>query len=252
MTNVDKPNRAKRGTHGKLKKIKEKYKDQDEEERRIRMEILASAGAPKETKSRKQKKGGKKEAGQAAGGKGKQPPGKPQPKPQPKPDQQAAAPLEIGDMVQESTEETLKQKQVGDAADGEEQPAKNKAAMQPTEDDDAQADAEEDEDEANVGDEQQRLLASLTGCPVAEDGLLFAVPICAPYGAVQNYKHKVKVTPGTGRRGKAAKTALGVFLHDKNTTPRERDLLRATKDQDISRNIPGKVKLSAPHLQKRK
>ncbi|KAH9381700.1 hypothetical protein HPB48_011970 [Haemaphysalis longicornis] len=156
-------------------------------------------------------------------------------RPAPKPKAQPPPPQED---TNESTEETLKQKQVGDAADGEEQPARNKAAMQPTEDDDAQADAEEDEDEANVGDEQQRLLASLTGCPVAEDGLLFAVPICAPYG--------------TGRRGKAAKTALGVFLHDKNTTPRERDLLRATKDQDISRNIPGKVKLSAPHLQKRK
>lgn len=252
-TNVDKPNRAKRGTHGKLKKIKEKYKDQDEEERRIRMEILASAGAPKETKSRKHKKGGKKEGGgQTAGGKGKQPPAKLQPKPQTKPDQQATASLEVGDAGQESAEQALKQKQVEDVADAGEQPAGNKVATQQTEDDDVQADAEEDEDEGNVGDEQQRLLASLTGCPVAEDGLLFAVPICAPYGAVQNYKHKVKVTPGTGRRGKAAKTALGVFLHDKNTTPRERDLLRATKDQDISRNIPGKVKLSAPHLQKRK
>lgn len=30
----------KRGQHGKLKKMKEKYKDQDEDERRLRMEIL--------------------------------------------------------------------------------------------------------------------------------------------------------------------------------------------------------------------
>lgn len=32
------------------------------------------------------------------------------------------------------------------------------------------------------------LLDSLTGCPLSEDLLLFAIPVCAPYGAVQNYK----------------------------------------------------------------
>ena len=32
------------------------------------------------------------------------------------------------------------------------------------------------------------LLDSLTGCPFSEDLLLFAIPVCAPYAAVQNYK----------------------------------------------------------------
>ena len=32
------------------------------------------------------------------------------------------------------------------------------------------------------------LLDSLTGCPLSEDLLLFAIPVCAPYTAVQNYK----------------------------------------------------------------
>lgn len=236
LTNAEKVNKPKRGTHGKLKKIKEKYKDQDEDERRLRMEILASAGVPKETKSRKQKKG-KKDTGQAITSKGKQPKARHNPE----------QPPDVG--VTSGADKPA----AGDAVEHEGQNGgrSNKAAV-PVEDEDLQADAEEDEDEGNIGDEQQGLLASLTGCPVAEDGLLFAVPVCAPYAAIQNYKHKVKVTPGTGRRGKAAKTALSVFLLDKNTSPRERDLLRATKDQDISRNIPGKVKLSAPHLQKRK
>ncbi|XP_077485529.1 nuclear export mediator factor NEMF homolog Clbn [Amblyomma americanum] len=246
--------KPKRGMHGKLKKIKEKYKDQDEEERRIRMEILASAGAPKETKSRKQKKGSKKEGGQAVAGKAKQPPRKPQAKCQTNAEANVKQPditLETDGPGLESSEQVLKQEGVEQTVEGGLRPASNKARV-PIEDEDPQADAEEDEDEANIIDEQQRLVASLTGCPLAEDVLLFAVPICAPYAAIQNYKHKVKVTPGTGRRGKAAKTALSVFVQDKNTSPRERDLLRACKDQDISRNIPGKVKLSAPHLQKRK
>lgn len=32
------------------------------------------------------------------------------------------------------------------------------------------------------------LLDSLTGSPLSEDLLLFAIPVCAPYTAVQNYK----------------------------------------------------------------
>lgn len=65
-------------------------------------------------------------------------------------------------------------------------------------------------------------------------------------------RYKVKITPGTGKRGKAARTAVNVFLKDRSASQREKDLLRSVKDQDLSRNLPGKVKLSAPQLQKLK
>lgn len=52
------------------------------------------------------------------------------------------------------------------------------------------------------------------------------------------------MTPGTAKRGKAAKTALESFLRDKEATPREKDLIKAVKDQDLARNFPGKIKLS--------
>ena len=32
------------------------------------------------------------------------------------------------------------------------------------------------------------MLDALTGCPVTEDELLYAIPVCAPYNALQNYK----------------------------------------------------------------
>lgn len=54
--------------------------------------------------------------------------------------------------------------------------------------------------------------------------------------------------PGSSKRGKAAKTSLNMFLLDRSTTQREKDLLRAVKDEQLARNIPGKVKLSAPRL----
>ena len=85
-----------------------------------------------------------------------------------------------------------------------------------------------------------------------EDELLFAVPVVAPYNTMTSYKYRVKITPGTSKRGKATKTALNMFLNDKSTTQRDKDLLKSVKDQDLARNLPGKVKLSAPHLQKAK
>ena len=101
-------------------------------------------------------------------------------------------------------------------------------------------------------DQEEQMLTSLTGLPTSEDEILFAVPVVAPYNAMSNYKFRVKMTPGTGKRGKAAKTALNLFLSDRGTTAREKDLLKSVKDQDLARNIPGKVKLSAPHMQRGK
>ncbi|KAH9642262.1 hypothetical protein HF086_009626 [Spodoptera exigua] len=101
-------------------------------------------------------------------------------------------------------------------------------------------------------DADSELLNQLTGIPHEDDELLFAVPVVAPYSALINYKYKVKLTPGTGKRGKAAKTAVQVFLRDKAGTAREKDLLKAVKEENIARNFPGKVKLSAPQLHKHK
>lgn len=109
----------------------------------------------------------------------------------------------------------------------------------------------EDQAVIKVSDEVD-MLDSLTGIPHAEDELLFAVPVIGPYNTMTSYKYKMKVTPGTAKKGKAAKTTLNVFLFDKTGTTREKDLLKSLKDQDVSRNLPGKVKISAPQLQKTK
>uniref|UniRef100_A0A671V3P0 Ribosome quality control complex subunit NEMF n=1 Tax=Sparus aurata TaxID=8175 RepID=A0A671V3P0_SPAAU len=94
----------------------------------------------------------------------------------------------------------------------------------------------------------ENLLTSLTGQPHAEDVLLFAVPVCAPYTSLTNYKHKVKLTPGSQKKGKAARTAVLSFMKAKESSTREKDLFRSVKDADLSRNMPGKVKVSAPNL----
>lgn len=132
---------------------------------------------------------------------------------------------------------------------------------------------DQDEEDTGPGPEVD-MLNQLTGKPVAEDELLFAIPVVAPYNTLINYKweywkfknqwwslynailiqcfhrFKVKLTPGTGRRGKAAKTAVAVFLKERDITAREKDLLKAVKEEIIARNLPGKVKISTSQIQK--
>lgn len=122
--NLTKSNQPKRGQKSKLKKIKEKYGDQDEDEKRIRMAILKSAGS----------KGNKPTAETEEKEKDETKPGK-----------------------------TFNSKQV-------------------------QEDTVDEIDEATVAGADVDMLDSLTGCPVEEDEILFAVPVIAPYQALQHFK----------------------------------------------------------------
>ncbi|NXO41233.1 NEMF factor, partial [Locustella ochotensis] len=210
------PQPIKRGQKSKMKKMKEKYRDQDEEDRELIMKLLGSAGSNREDKGKKGKKGKTKE--EAA-----------------KKQQQKTKPLR---RVAGGGKETL--------------PAGILHEAQEPGLDELQEEKEEQDQEQPGLEDSEALLDSLTGQPHPEDILLFAVPICAPYTAMTNYKYKVKLTPGTQKKGKAAKIALHNFMQSKEASAREKDLFRSVKDTDLSRNIPGKVKVSAPHLQNMK
>jgi hypothetical protein len=52
---------------------------------------------------------------------------------------------------------------------------------------------------------EDRELRRLVGAPLPSDVLLYAVPVCAPYSSLaHHYKFRVKLTPGTGKKGKSA------------------------------------------------
>ncbi|XP_074852270.1 ribosome quality control complex subunit NEMF isoform X2 [Carettochelys insculpta] len=208
------PQPMKRGQKSKMKKMKEKYKDQDEEERELIMKLLGSAGSNKEEKVKKGKKGKIKE-----------------------------------ESVKKQTQKPKSSRQV-DAGRKEETPQVEVLTheLQDVALEDQLEEKEEQDQDQQENEEGETLLSSLTGQPHLEDILLFAIPICAPYTTMANYKYKVKLTPGTQKKGKAAKTALHNFMHSREATAREKDLFRSVKDTDLSRNIPGKVKVSAPNL----
>lgn len=208
----------KRGQKNKLKKIKEKYKDQDEDDRELMMQLLGSAGSTKEEKDK--------------GKKGKKGKGKEEPVRKPAAQKQHEKTRNVETAVKKAEEVEGEKRQPGEEGGAAEQ-----------------EDKEDEVDQDNPGaEEAENLLTSLTGQPHPEDLLLFAVPVCAPYTALSNYKHKVKLTPGSQKKGKAARTAVSSFMKAKEVSPREKDLFRSVKDSDLSRNMPGKVKVSAPNL----
>jgi hypothetical protein len=122
-------------------------------------------------------------------------------------------------------------------------------------------------------------LASFTGKPVPEDILLYAMPICAPYDVLRDYKFKVKVLPGGGKKGQGTserlvsvldlqestsstvlnvfieltgfvgvKTALHIFFANQDMTPREKDLIKAIPEEDLIQAMITNPKVSAPGL----
>ena len=66
-----------------------------------------------------------------------------------------------------------------------------------------------DEEEGKQADE----INKLTGKPLPEDVLLYAVPVCGPYSAIRSFKYSVKLTPGTMKKGEHTMSlgALSLF-----------------------------------------
>ncbi|VAI28429.1 unnamed protein product [Triticum turgidum subsp. durum] len=222
-----------RGQKGKLKKIKEKYAEQDEEEREIRMALLASSGKASQKDNPSQD-------GEDTTAK------------QSKPSTGEDDSLKVcykckksGHLSRDCPDSTsavdLTDVNVGRSRDGMDRsatPVDGSIVM--------------DEDDINeLGDEEKEKLIDLdylTGIPVASDILLYAVPVCAPYNALQTYKYRVKITPGTAKKGKAAKTAMSLFMHIPDATNREKELMKACTDPELVAAIVGNAKITAPGL----
>jgi hypothetical protein len=76
-------------------------------------------------------------------------------------------------------------------------------------------------------------LEKLTGCPVSEDGVLYAMPMCGPYSSMLNFKYRVKLTPGPMKKGKAAKQAIDLFTRSRECTAIEKGLIKQLTDPEV-------------------
>ncbi|KAJ6429582.1 hypothetical protein OIU84_021060 [Salix udensis] len=223
-----------RGQRSKLKKMKEKYANQDEEERSIRMALLASAGNTR-------KNDGEIQNGNEATDKGKISTTGPE----------DALKVcykckKVGHLSRDCPEHP--DDSLNSRADG----AVDKSHVSLV-DSTSEVDrvAMEEEDIHEIGEEERERLNDLdflTGNPLPIDILSYAVPVCGPYNAVQSYKYRVKIIPGTVKKGKAAKTAMNLFSHMPEATSREKELMKACTDPELVAAIVGNVKITAAGL----
>ncbi|KAH6833059.1 zinc knuckle family protein [Perilla frutescens var. hirtella] len=217
-----------RGQRGKLKKIKEKYADQDEEERSIRIALLSAAGKSKKNiENSENEKTNAEEVVKLATG------------PAPDASKICYKCKKAGHTSRECPEQpddTQRSK-----AGGKIERAESEMDRVTMEEDDIHEIGEEEKEKLNDVD-------YLTGNPLPSDVLLYAVPVCGPYNAVQSYKYRVKIIPGSLKKGKAAKTAMNLFSHMGEATSREKELMKACTDPELVAAILGNVKVSAAGL----
>jgi hypothetical protein len=86
----------------------------------------------------------------------------------------------------------------------------------------------------------------LTGKPMPEDGLTHVIPVCGPYSTLSQFKYKVKLIPGTLKRGKAAKQCIDLFLKYSKTENRDSDLVKMMNENEIVQVLCGDVKIAVP------
>lgn len=221
---VDGGGKVSRGQKSKLKKMKEKYADQDEEERKIRMALLASAGKAKVNEQDAQSEA-------------------------------ASTSTELKSVGgnEDAPKICFKCKKVGHLSkDCREHPDEVQGGgRHDTSLNEAERMAMEEDDIKEIGEDEKEKLTDvdyLTGVPLPNDILLYAVPVCAPYAALQSYKYRVKIIPGTAKKGKAAKMAINLFGHMVEASQREKELIKACTEPELVAAIIGNVKVSAAGL----
>jgi len=102
-------------------------------------------------------------------------------------------------------------------------------------------------------EELTRPLDEFIGTPLPGDELLAAIPVCAPWAALGNYKYRVKLQPGSTKKGKAVKEILHKWsvidgadrrkVDEKGEDgekmwPREVELIRGWRETEVINTVP--------------
>ncbi|CAM9258170.1 unnamed protein product, partial [Ectocarpus fasciculatus] len=106
-----------------------------------------------------------------------------------------------------------------------------------------------EDDDAEGGEEFEEDFYSLISNPKPEDVVLYCVPMCGPYSCFKNFKYKMKLTPGTLKKGKIAKQAQDVFVMFKDCSAAEKSAIEGLNRSELTAAVIGEAKISMPGLQ---
>lgn len=207
----------------KKKKIPKKYQHQDEDERRAAMELLGSAGKAKNQPAATTS------APAAAAKKGGKAPQQEKTVEEVKEKAEARKKAQAAQLIKDREEEEIRQLMKDEK-------------LEQLNENDLEKLRETSAKGLGVN------LSALTGRPQSTDVLLYAMTICAPYDALGDYKYKIKITPGTFKKGKSSKLAINAFLHQPEATERERELIRSIPENELSMTMISNAKLQMPGL----
>ncbi|EAR88515.1 fibronectin-binding protein A, amine-terminal protein (macronuclear) [Tetrahymena thermophila SB210] len=294
-----------RGKKNKIKKMQEKYADQDEEERQLRMHLIG-AKQMKDVKIKEDQAFSKKNNTKDKDNKGKNNKDKdsknqkqqqiedeeeleiPCGVPKKADDQISKGSIEVEacedlslnqipskiteqlsavdlnkDQAEEpSQEKPAEEESVKDAKPSQEK--ENEDELSNPEDGDNEEDDELAEQKANeqnkidedvkdeIIDSELQELSRLATFTYPEETYSSTLLMCAPYNTISilNSKYKIKLVPGTLKKGKAAKSIVHFFQSSKDTNQQEKKCLKNMTEQEIINCIIGNVKLAGAGLQK--
>ena len=89
------------------------------------------------------------------------------------------------------------------------------------------------------------LLLNWTANPTETDRILHAIPVCAPYAALNEYAFHVKMTVGKMKKGAMAKSVVDYWLKSKIPEEQKKSILQIPVE-DISAIIMNNAKVVLP------
>ncbi|CAF1380213.1 unnamed protein product [Rotaria sordida] len=203
----------KRGQRARLKKIKEKYKDQDEEDRQVRMQLLGSAGNESKKKQQQQQQ-----------------------------EQQQKQKQKVQNKDNKKKNESIQSR-----------PQSAAVASAIIDDDEGEQQEDEEEKAKRLSEDARllsTLTGQPTADDPLINVIGVCAPWITLNN--YKYKVKI-LPGGLGKKGKNVQAALKLFAMDRTATQLEKDLIKTVKDQEVSRNLPsGKVKFVLPSYVKLK
>eukprot|EP01017_Pseudomicrothorax_dubius_P042125 TRINITY_DN6831_c0_g3_i7.p1 TRINITY_DN6831_c0_g3~~TRINITY_DN6831_c0_g3_i7.p1 ORF type:complete len:213 (-),score=84.91 TRINITY_DN6831_c0_g3_i7:309-947(-) len=107
------------------------------------------------------------------------------------------------------------------------------------------------QEEKEVTESEVNEINQLIATPLKDDTIFFAVVVCAPYVTMNTYKYRVKLLPGTLKKGKAVKLGLDLMTSQADV-PLEKQLIKNITESEAVMNMIGNVKVAAAGLTKLK